>query len=58
MNARAHRQAAPDAPAIRFTLDGREVQARSGELLIEVADREGQAAQSGEVSTGSGGRTG
>ena len=43
MNARAHRQAAPDAPAIRFTLDGREVQARSGELLIEVADREGVA---------------
>ena len=42
MNARVREQAAaPDAPAIRFTLDGREVQARSGELLIEVADREG-----------------
>ncbi|HMN77153.1 MAG TPA: formate dehydrogenase subunit alpha [Burkholderiaceae bacterium] len=42
MNARAPWQAAaPDAPAISFMLDGREVQARSGERLIDVADREG-----------------
>ncbi|MBE2243074.1 MAG: formate dehydrogenase subunit alpha [Burkholderiaceae bacterium] len=42
MNARVPWQAAaPDAPAISFMLDGREVQARSGERLIDVADREG-----------------
>ncbi len=29
------------APAITFTLDGREVRARAGETLIEVCDREG-----------------
>ena len=29
------------APKVDFTLDGREVQARAGETLIEVADRLG-----------------
>ncbi|MCB2019292.1 MAG: (2Fe-2S)-binding protein, partial [Burkholderiaceae bacterium] len=42
MNAITRREAvALDAPTIRFELDGREVEARQGELLIEVADREG-----------------
>ena len=42
MNAVTRRQAAASGTAtIRFELDGREVQARQGELLIEVADREG-----------------
>ncbi len=42
MNAITRREAAAlDAPTIRFELDGREVEARQGELLIEVADREG-----------------
>ena len=30
-----------DAPVVRFTLNGREVEARANETLIEVADREG-----------------
>ncbi|MEO6408066.1 MAG: formate dehydrogenase subunit alpha [Burkholderiaceae bacterium] len=44
MNAVSRQEArALDAPTVSFTLNGREVQARSGELLIEVADREGVA---------------
>ena len=42
MNARAPGGVATaDAPTIRFELDGREVEARPGELLIAVAEREG-----------------
>ena len=42
MSAAARRHgAAPGAAEVLITLDGREVRARDGELLIEVADREG-----------------
>ncbi len=33
----------PEAPTVRFTLDGRDVEARSDETLLEIADREGVA---------------
>jgi formate dehydrogenase major subunit len=42
MNAITKTEAAQlDAPLVSFTLDGREVQARASETLIEVCDREG-----------------
>src|SRR4249920_3741137 len=41
MNAITNQEAALLAPTVSFTLDGREVQARANETLIEVCDREG-----------------
>ena len=44
MNAITRKEAAAlDAPLVSFTLNGREVQGRSNETLIEIADREGVA---------------
>jgi formate dehydrogenase major subunit len=39
----SHANDAPAAPDVRFVLDGREVAARTGETLLDVADREGVA---------------
>lgn len=41
MNAITKQEAALLAPTVTFTLDGREVQARADETLIEICDREG-----------------